>query len=115
MTPGAVLDLLFETEASGLRAEGLDPEHLGAATFSELVFRRVLERHSERLKDDPALGIGLLGEALPRMPPEALRALAAELRARGHLGLPTRWKRSPTSRSAKPARAIPSARAPAIV
>jgi hypothetical protein len=86
MTAEQVLDLLFETEASGLEAEGLSPEHLGEATFSELVFRRVLERHSERLKHDPALGVWLVGEALLRMAPEALRALAAEVRARGHFG-----------------------------
>jgi hypothetical protein len=86
MTPEQVLDLLFETEASGLEAEGLSPEHLGEEAFSELIFRRVLERHSERLQNDPALGVCLLGVALPRMAPEALRALTAELRARGHLG-----------------------------
>jgi hypothetical protein len=86
MTPEEVLDLLFETEASGLQAEGLNPAHLGEETFSELIFRRVLERHSERLKNDPALGVCLVGEALLRMPPEALRALAAEVRARGHFG-----------------------------
>ena len=86
MTAGEVLDLLFETEAAGLQAEGLSPEHLGEQTFCELIFRRVLERHSERLQNDPALGVCLVGQALLRMPPEALRALAAELRARGHFG-----------------------------
>jgi hypothetical protein len=86
MTPPEVLTLLFETEASGLRVEGLTPAHLGEETFSELILRRVFERHSDRLQDDPALSACLIAEALLATAPEALRALAAEARTQGHLG-----------------------------